>query len=459
MKPINLTARLTALLLTVLLCLSLLPASVLAVTLRDRDTASPASGSSAEIILSGKCGDNVSFTLTDDGVLTISGTGPMADYKDRETVPAWCVFCSDIQRVVIESGVTHAGNYAFYNASMLASVSLPDTLESIGNATFARCIALEEMVLPTSVTSIGYSAFSASGLKQMELPDTVTEIGRFLFRACKDLESVRLSNSLSCIRYAMFEECTSLKSIEIPDSVKAIGNRAFYGCTQLETVVFPEHPVKVYNYSFALCPKLPPAPTIAKQPAFSLTQIGEDGKFSVEAAGQKLTYTWYYRNPGDFHFTQTSKHGLTYKIKMTEPRNGRAMYCEVVDCYGRSKKTNIAVMGNDEKMNRYIYIFQQPKDVQVNKAGDLATIRIKVTGTGRYFNYHWFYKNPNMESFQKCSFHSLTKPYYSIRVTKPRNGRQMYCVVYDADSRKVTSNIVTFTYKNASPGAVPEDEE
>ena len=106
---------------------------------------------------SGSCGENVTYTLTDAGVLTISGTGPMTDFTNANPSPFWNV--SAITSVVIKEGVTSVGQYAFYNCSEIASVSLPSTVTSIGNNAFYQCYKLASIDLPEALTNLGSYAF------------------------------------------------------------------------------------------------------------------------------------------------------------------------------------------------------------------------------------------------------------------------------------------------------------
>ena len=88
----------------------------------------------AEIVDSGSCGDNVTYTLDSDGVLTISGTGTI---RDRAFINNM-----NIQCVVIEDGVTSIGKSAFNKCSSLTSVTIPDSVTSIGNNAFESCTKL-----------------------------------------------------------------------------------------------------------------------------------------------------------------------------------------------------------------------------------------------------------------------------------------------------------------------------
>ena len=124
----------------------------------------PFTAAAADIVDSGACGENLTWTLDADGVLTISGTGPMALYSSREESPFYA-FREAIQSVVIEPGVTSVGNYAFFNCYNLASVTIPDGVTGIGDYVFYNCDSLTSVVIPEGVASIGtYAFYSCSGL-------------------------------------------------------------------------------------------------------------------------------------------------------------------------------------------------------------------------------------------------------------------------------------------------------
>lgn len=126
----------------------------------------------AEIVASGTFGadgDNLTWTLDSDCMLTISGSGAMKD----EIIPG----TYGITSAVIEQGVTNIGDYAFYDCT-LESVSIPDSVTSIGERAFYGCNQLSTVKIPNSVTSIGEWAFlSCSNLKSIIIPKSVTNIG------------------------------------------------------------------------------------------------------------------------------------------------------------------------------------------------------------------------------------------------------------------------------------------
>ncbi len=167
-----------------------------------------------DITASGTCGDNLTWELTDDGTLTISGTGAMKDYIES-SVP-WKSYRETIKMVVIGSGATSIGNNAFSRCSALESIELPDTLTTIGQYAFYLC----------------------SSLKSLEISETVTNIKSYAFAGCSSLTRITLPSELETIPSNMLKDCSSLTSITIPSQVSTIGYLAFINCTNLKTITF-----------------------------------------------------------------------------------------------------------------------------------------------------------------------------------------------------------------------------
>ena len=139
---------------------------------------------------SGSCGENVTWTLTADGTMTISGTGAMTDYTYDSRSP-WYSCRTYIKRVVMQQGVTSIGDHAFWDCSGLTSVTIPDGVTSIGGGAFSGCTSLTSVAIPSSVTEIGGSAFSGcTGLTSVTIPDSVTSIDGYAFSGCDSLTDV-----------------------------------------------------------------------------------------------------------------------------------------------------------------------------------------------------------------------------------------------------------------------------
>ena len=111
------------------------------------------------------------------GTLTVCGTGAMADYDDMEMPPWYGKAGNDIKKVVIEDGVTHIGDSAFWYCMNVESVSIPSSVTSIGEAAFGNWYALADVQLHDGLTTIGVGAFYGNHLTSFTIPATVTTIG------------------------------------------------------------------------------------------------------------------------------------------------------------------------------------------------------------------------------------------------------------------------------------------
>ena len=199
----------------------------------------------------------ITSTLSDDGTLTISGTGNMPDFSinvnNRTTAP-WDSQRDKIKTVVIKDGVTSIGKYAFFWCSGLTSITIPNSVTSIGEHAFANCSGLTSITIPNSVTSIGDGAFSScSGLTSIAIPNSVTSIGNGAFLGCSGLTSITIPNSVKSIGNQTFWLCSGLTSITIPNSVTSIGNETFWLCSGLTSVTIPNSVTSLGKFAFYGC--------------------------------------------------------------------------------------------------------------------------------------------------------------------------------------------------------------
>ena len=263
-----------AVLLSVLMCtgaLTSLPATVFAA-----ETAGNVGGYSLTI-------DDLTWTLDDDGTLTISGNGEMSD--DEWDMPSrWWKNIENviIKDVVIENGVTSIGDSAFKDCTDLTSVTIPDSVTSIGCDAFFGCESLTSVTIPDSVTNIGDGVFEGCtcltsisvaennsvydsrnhcnavietatdtllfGCQNTVIPESVEGIGGFAFYGCKRLTSVTIPDSVEYIGSSAFYGCSGLTSAAISNSVTNIDQYAFFGCKSLTSVTIPDN-VKYIGYN------------------------------------------------------------------------------------------------------------------------------------------------------------------------------------------------------------------
>lgn len=149
-----------------------------------------------------------------------------------------------LKEIVIPTSVKSIGDYAFCYCRNLISISIPVGVTSIGDWTFASCQRLESVSIPSSVTSIGDSAFNYCGnLTGITIPASVTSIGDSAFSNCESLTDITIPTSVTTIGDSVFDYCWHLTSITIPDSVTTIGVNPFTNCYELtEIIVSPDHP-------------------------------------------------------------------------------------------------------------------------------------------------------------------------------------------------------------------------
>lgn len=202
----------------------------------------------------GKDGDNVKWTLTYDGTMTLSGKGECADYAFINTSP-WGLYKDDIVYLVIEEGIESVGAYMFNSCEHLTSVSLPNSLKHIKEYGFGYCSRLYVIDIPEGVVSLGRSCFTRAKIKSITLPNTITKFADS-FAGCDKLEEVTLPENITFIPPFAFSGCAKLGSIRIPDSVQAIGEKAFHGCKSLESVIVRESLEQIGSKAFEGCTNL-----------------------------------------------------------------------------------------------------------------------------------------------------------------------------------------------------------
>ena len=148
-----------------------------------------------------------------------------------------------------EYTVTSIGARAFYEYN-ISSVTIPNSVTSIGEYTFAKCRNLTTAVIPNSVTYIGQWAFMGTGITSVIIPDGITSLEESIFNGCDYLSSVIIPNSVNSIGRKAFYRCLSLASINIPNSVTSIGELAFWECRSLTSITIPNSVTSIGAQAF-----------------------------------------------------------------------------------------------------------------------------------------------------------------------------------------------------------------
>ena len=166
-------------------------------------------------------------------------------------------FCRSLSEIVIPSSVTSIGKGAFSDCRSLSEIVIPSSVTSIGNSAFYGCCSLSEIVIPSSVTSIGDSAFSGCrSLSEIVIPSSVTSIGDWAFSGCDSLSEIVIPSSVTSIGHHAFSGCRSLSEIVIPSSVTSIGKVAFARCDSLSEIVIPSSVTSIGDSAFSGCDSL-----------------------------------------------------------------------------------------------------------------------------------------------------------------------------------------------------------
>ena len=160
--------------------------------------------------------------------------------------------CYSLSEIVIPSSVTSIGDCAFSSCCCLSEIVIPSSVTSIGKGAFSACRSLSEIVIPSSVTSIGKGAFSyCDSLSEIVIPSSVTSIGDRAFYGCDSLSEIVIPSSVTSIGKFAFSSCDSLSEIVIPSSVTRIGDRAFCGCSSLKYISIPKSVIGLNGNPFA----------------------------------------------------------------------------------------------------------------------------------------------------------------------------------------------------------------
>ena len=210
----------------------------------------------AEMVASGTCGDNLTWSLDSAGTLTISGSGAMTSFGSNMSAP-WYSRRNLCKSLVVRSGVTSVGSYAFWGYNNLTSITFPDSVTSIGSWAFELCVNLTSVTLPKGLTGLGISAFgSCRSLKSITFPDSLRSIGSGAFEGCP-VTSVALPAGVTSIGEAAFKNCASLTSVTLSDSLTSVGRYAFLGCGNLTgRIEFPSTLTTIGENAFSNCTKV-----------------------------------------------------------------------------------------------------------------------------------------------------------------------------------------------------------
>ena len=208
-------------------------------------------------------GSNVQKAILEKGMTEIPGylfrgneTLHSVEIPDSVTSIGAAAFsgCSSLTGVKIPEMVSNIGNHVFENCSSLKEIILPKEVKKVSNHTFANCTGLEKITWNNALSQIGEYAFeNCDSLTGLTIPSTITEIQEGAFSDCDGLTKIQLSDSVTNIGEKIFYNCDSLAAITIPDSVTSIGSSIFYDCDALTDVTLGTGITSIPSSAFEHC--------------------------------------------------------------------------------------------------------------------------------------------------------------------------------------------------------------
>ena len=304
----------------------------------------------------------VGSTFTEDNGVIYKVTGGNNVYiTDARTFKGDFVIPETLKHDGVEYTVTAIGNMAFYKRGTtenteLTSVTIPTTVETIGELAFQYCTALTSVDIPEGVTTIGYQAFNGcTNLSAVSIPSTVTDIGVNAFYKCTSLNAVYVSDlSAWCgisfpsfdsnpLYYAkhLYLNGEEIKELIIPQGVTAVGDYVFYNCKSLNSVTFPNNIASIGKYAFGNCEDItqlisyiktpsylenesPAFPYIIQQKAYLIIPVGSRSKYEVATGWksfQKVVEISAFDINHDYYINKTDVNNLVNDIMGKRPAN------------------------------------------------------------------------------------------------------------------------------------------
>ncbi|MGN0529233.1 MAG: leucine-rich repeat protein [Eubacterium sp.] len=251
--------------------------------------------SAQAMTLGGNCGENVRYSFDNTNrILSIYGTGDMYDYESTEspfygeTTIRYVIIrsgvtsigdyafesCGGLRCIIVSDSITDIGSYAFYCCSLLASfavdnapsgfgceedatINIGSNIKTIGNDAFYYCISVKKLVLNNGVTDVGECAFCwCKGLTDVTFSENMDTISDYMFQYCSSLTNVNIPNTIKEIGEGAFIDCTSLVAVTLPDNLTEISSGLFQGCSSLANITIPFGVSKISNYAFYDCSAL-----------------------------------------------------------------------------------------------------------------------------------------------------------------------------------------------------------
>lgn len=223
-------------------------------------------------------GDYVITLSVSSGEIAFFGSNTTSYTLRKKTTgnSAYQSVCANAVRKVELGDSVKINGYAFFGLYSLSSITIPNSVTSIGTYSFHSCFSLESITIPSSVTSIANYAFnSCCSLESVAIPKDVVDAGSYTFATCQSLKKISIPSGATSLGGACFYNCYSLSNVAIPSGVTSILGNVFYQNYSLPSTVIPSNVTSIAAGAFRNCyglaeihfkPTIPP--TVANKNAF-----------------------------------------------------------------------------------------------------------------------------------------------------------------------------------------------
>lgn len=180
-------------------------------------------------------------------------------YIDEQTlkIAPYCFFDSKVKHIILPTSITHIGKSAFENCNRIKNITMPYDLEIIDDKAFAGCNNLDSITLNNTLDSLGQYVFSkCNNLIYIKLPSKLRGIGEGSFYRCENLNSIIIPDSIKHISAGMFSRCINLQRVKLPNMLREIQEYAFAGCFRLDSIILPNTCKNIGSKAFTHCYEL-----------------------------------------------------------------------------------------------------------------------------------------------------------------------------------------------------------
>lgn len=386
------------------------------------------------VVQKGTCGENIQWSLDNNGVLKLTGTGGTGDFPYSEH-PGWYRYAYDIKRIEIGEGITSIGWLAFDKCDNVTEIVIPKGIKEISSGAFS-------FYHPKKVVIGDLSSYMSAFDENCSYLSSPLYYGADLYINGSKVKELIIPEGTKSIGDGAFAGCKSIEKVIIPASVESIGLHAFYGCTNLSDVVIKGNP-KVKDWAFAYCGLK--SVTVSDPSAFNLNAVNY---FSIVTSNHKTSSVDItvpkIPNVIKYEICHNGSHEVIATISdLTKSKYTLKKNASVSCFYLKALYDNGIDPG-------YVYVRSDNKDLICKPAKVLLN---KVSTGSNYVRASWNYSNADGYQVQIATNSSFTKGKKTFtisdtsnttkKITKLTKGKKYYIRVraYRTESFYWDSNI------------------